>query len=111
MTVNRLLPTEQAHDLIELTRDIGDRLLAPIADEHEKNETYPEGVFAELGRAGLLGLPYPEEYGGGEQPYEVYLQVLEELAARWAAVAVAVSVHTLACFPLFTAGTEEQRRR
>ena len=62
-----------------------------------------------LGAAGLLSLPYPEEFGGGDQPYEVYLQVLEELGARWAAVAVAVSVHGLSCFALATHGTDEQK--
>ncbi|MGA4542629.1 acyl-CoA dehydrogenase family protein [Uniformispora flossi] len=109
MAVDRLLPTEEAEDLLDLTRAIADRELAPRAAGHERDETYPEGLFATLGRAGLLGLPYPEEYGGGGQPYEVYLQVLEELAARWAAVAVAASVHTLACYPVDTYGTEEQR--
>ena len=64
-----------------------------------------------LGRAGLLGLPYPEEYGGGGQPYEVYLQVLEILAGRWLAVAEAVSVHTLACYPVAAFGTDAQRKR
>src|SRR5262245_22807203 len=64
-----------------------------------------------LGRAGLLGLPYPEEYGGGGQPYEVYLQVIEELAGRWLAVAEAVSVHTLACYPVAAYGNEAQRKR
>lgn len=49
--------------------------------------------------------------GRGGQPYEVYLQVLEELAARWAAVAVAVSVHGLSCNPLQNFGTDEQKRR
>ena len=111
MTVDRLLPTEDAEDLIALTRDIADKELASRVDEHERAETYPEGLFATLGAAGLLGLPYPEEFGGGGQPYEVYLQVLEELAARWAAVAVATSVHTLACFPVATYGTPEQRER
>lgn len=109
MAVDRLLPTEEAEDLLDLTRAIADRELAPRAAGHERDETYPEGLFATLGRAGLLGLPYPEEYGGGGQPYEVYLQVLEELATRWAAVAVAASVHTLACYPVDTYGTEEQR--
>lgn len=109
MPVERLLPTQEAHDLIELTRDVADKVLAPIVDEHEKNETFPDGVFPALGRAGLLSLPYPEEFGGGNQPYEVYLQVLEEIAARWAAVAVATSVHSLSCFALATHGTDEQK--
>ena len=111
MPVERLLPTDDARDLIALTRDVADKVLAPAVDQHEKLETYPDGVFRTLGEAGLLSLPYPEEWGGGAQPYEVYLQVLEELAARWAAVAVAVSVHSLACFPLFTYGTDEQKAK
>ncbi|MER6096443.1 acyl-CoA dehydrogenase family protein [Streptomyces sp. NPDC001728] len=111
MDVDRLLPTPEAADLIALTREIADKELSPKVDEYEAAETYPEGLFATLGEAGLLGLPYPEEYGGGGQPYEVYLQVLEELAARWAAVAVATSVHTLACHPLHTFGTTEQKER
>ncbi|MFJ2937082.1 acyl-CoA dehydrogenase family protein [Streptomyces sp. NPDC087219] len=111
MDVDRLLPTPEAADLIALTREIADKELSPRVDEYEAAERYPEGLFATLGEAGLLGLPYPEEYGGGGQPYEVYLQVLEELAARWAAVAVATSVHTLACHPLHTFGTTEQKER
>ncbi|MFI9556143.1 acyl-CoA dehydrogenase family protein [Nonomuraea endophytica] len=108
MAVSRLLPNQDAHDLLDLTRTLADKELATRVEEHERAETYPTGLFAKLGEVGLLGLAYPEELGGGGQPYEVYLQVLEELAARWAAVAVAVSVHTLACFPLKQYGTPEQ---
>ncbi|CDO29591.1 acyl-CoA dehydrogenase family protein [Mycolicibacterium porcinum] len=111
MSVDRLLPSDEARELIELTRDIADKVLDPIVDEHEKAETYPEGVFAQLGAAGLLSLPQPEEWGGGGQPYEVYLQVLEEIAARWAAVGVAVSVHSLSSHPLLAYGSEEQKQR
>jgi alkylation response protein AidB-like acyl-CoA dehydrogenase len=111
MAVERLLPTTEAEDLLALTREIADKELAPRVEAHERAESYPDGLFATLGEAGLLGLPYPEEHGGGAQPYEVYLQVLEELAARWAAVAVAVSVHGLACHPLATFGTPEQQQR
>ncbi len=110
MPVDRLLPTSQAHDLIDLVRDIADKELAPRVDQHEREHRYPEGLFTLLGRAGLLGTP-TVECGGGAQPYEVYLQVLEELAARWASVAVAVSVHTLAAFPLMRFGTPAQRER
>lgn len=111
MAVDRLLPTDEAYELLEMTRSVADKLLEPIAAQHERDHTYPEGLFAQLGEVGLLGLPYPEEFGGGAQPYEVYLQVLEELGARWAAVAVATSVHGLSCFPLATAGTAEQQER
>ncbi|QNN53934.1 acyl-CoA dehydrogenase family protein [Nocardioides mesophilus] len=111
MPADRVMPTEEAADLIGLVRDLATKELAPRVVEAEATETFPRDVFALLGRSGLLGLPYPEEYGGGGQPYEVYLQVLEELAAVWSSVGVGVSVHALSCFGLFTRGTEEQKQR
>ncbi|MFE7228339.1 acyl-CoA dehydrogenase family protein [Nocardioides sp. NPDC057577] len=110
MPVDRLMPTEESADLIELTRAIVDKELRGAVDEAERSATFPRDIFRTLGRAGLLSLPYPEEYGGGGQPYEVYLQVLEEIASAWAAVGVGTSVHALSCFGLFHAGTEEQKR-
>jgi alkylation response protein AidB-like acyl-CoA dehydrogenase len=68
MTVERLLPTPEARELVQLAGDVADKVLDPIVDEHEKNETYPTGVFATLGETGLLTLPHPEEWGGGGQP-------------------------------------------
>ncbi|WP_197507748.1 acyl-CoA dehydrogenase family protein, partial [Mycobacterium sp. ACS4331] len=64
MPVDRLLPDADARDLIALARDVADKVLAPRVDECERNETYPDGVFGTLGEAGLLSLPYPEEWGG-----------------------------------------------
>ena len=90
-------------------REIAAKELAPRSAEAEATETFPRDVFRLLGDAGVLGLPYPEEFGGGGQPYEVYLQVLEEIASVWSSVGVGVSVHALSCFGLFTAGTEEQK--
>ncbi|MGK5113508.1 MULTISPECIES: acyl-CoA dehydrogenase family protein [unclassified Geodermatophilus] len=110
MPVDRELPTEEAADLLALTREIADAELAPKAAGYEREERFPREVFRLLGEAGLLGLPFGEDVGGGGQPYAVYLQVVEELAARWASVALGVSVHTLACFPIDRFGTEAQRR-
>jgi alkylation response protein AidB-like acyl-CoA dehydrogenase len=109
VSVDRILPTEEARDLLDLTTELADRELAPRAAEFEQRAEFPREVLRTLGRAGLLGLPYPERYGGGGQPYEVYLQVLEILASRWLAVAEAVSVHTLACYPVATYGDDAQR--
>jgi alkylation response protein AidB-like acyl-CoA dehydrogenase len=111
MPAERLMPTRESADLIELTRDIVGKELRPAVDEAERAHAFPRAVFTTLGQAGLLSLPYPEEYGGGGQPYEVYLQVLEEIASAWAAVGVGVSVHALSCFGLFHAGSEEQKQR
>ncbi|MDP5185030.1 acyl-CoA dehydrogenase family protein [Blastococcus sp. BMG 814] len=110
MPVDRELPTPEAEDLLALTREIADAELAPQAASHEREERFPREVFRLLGEAGLMGLPFPEEVGGGGQPYAVYLQVLEELAARWATVALGISVHTLACSPIANFGSEAQRR-
>ena len=110
MTVERMLPTEEARELLGLVREIADGELAPRVDDFEARGEFPREVFRTLGRSGLLGLAYPEDYGGGGQPYEVYLQVLEEIATVWSSVGVGVSVHGLSCFGLATAGTEEQRQ-
>ncbi|MGH3457612.1 acyl-CoA dehydrogenase family protein [Aeromicrobium sp.] len=111
MPAERLMPTEESQDLIDLTRTIVDKELRPNVDEAEATATFPRGVFHTLGRSGLLSLPYPDEFGGGGQTYEVYLQVLEEIASAWASVGVGVGVHALSCFGLFTAGTDEQKKK
>ena len=111
MPATRLLPSDEARELIALTREITAKELLPQVTEAEAQARFPREVFRTLGRAGLLSLPYPEEYGGGAQPYEVYLQVVEEIATAWASVGVGVSVHALSCFGLATHGTEEQKQR
>jgi alkylation response protein AidB-like acyl-CoA dehydrogenase len=100
---------EEHAELLALTREVCAGELAPRAAAHEADSVFPREVFRTLGRAGLLSLPYPVEAGGGGQPYEVYLQSLEEIGSVWASVAVGVSVHSLACHPTFSFGTEQQK--
>lgn len=110
MTVDRLLPTPEAHDLLDLTRELATRELAGKVDDFEARGAFPREVLRTLGRSGLLGLPYPEPDGGAGQPYEVYVQVLELLAGTWLSIAEAVSVHTLSCLPVAYFGTPGQRK-
>ncbi|WP_406166465.1 acyl-CoA dehydrogenase family protein [Streptomyces sp. NBC_00996] len=107
--VDRQLPTDEARDLISLVRDIAQREIAPKAAEEEDAGHFPREVFSLLSESGLLGLPYDSEYGGGDQPYEVYLQALEELAVARLTVGLGVSVHSLACHALANYGTKEQQ--
>jgi alkylation response protein AidB-like acyl-CoA dehydrogenase len=109
VTVDRVLPSDEARELLALVRDLAREEVAPHAAAYEDRSEFPREIVQLLGKSGLLGLAYPEEYGGGGQPYEVYLQVLEEIAAAWAAVALAISVHTLSCYPVAAFGSDEQR--
>jgi alkylation response protein AidB-like acyl-CoA dehydrogenase len=109
MTVDRLVPTVEGAELIALVREIATEELAPRAARFEEAAEFPRDSYRLLGEAGVLGLPYPAEYGGAEQPYEVYLQALEEIARAWMSVGVGVSVHVMTCYALMRFGTEEQR--
>ena len=109
--VERETRDETTAALFELTRELAQGEVRPQADGAEREARFPREIFRTLGKAGLLSLPYPEELGGGGQSYETYLQVVEELATAWLAVGLGVSVHTLTCFPIATAGTPEQQER
>ncbi|MET3808526.1 alkylation response protein AidB-like acyl-CoA dehydrogenase [Nakamurella sp. UYEF19] len=109
--IDRELPNEEAGELLSLTRDLVRGELLPQVNAAEAAGTFPRQVFTTLGAAGLLSLPYPEEFGGGAQPSVVYLQVIEELARAWLGVAMGASVHVLACHGLVSYGSDEQKQR
>jgi alkylation response protein AidB-like acyl-CoA dehydrogenase len=111
MPAERLLPTTESEDLLALAHDLGRAELAPVAAEFEAAERFPREQFRLLGEAGLLGLPYSKRWGGGELPYEIYLQVLEEIAGAWMTVGVGLSVHTMSCYALAHYGDDDQRDR
>ncbi|MBK5219823.1 MAG: acyl-CoA dehydrogenase family protein [Thermoleophilia bacterium] len=110
MSVSRQLPSLEAEEIVRLAAEVAREELAPRAAGAEEDGVFPRDVFRMLGELGFLSIPYPEEFGGAGQPYEVYLQVLEELAGAWASVAVGVSVHVMSCSALATYGEESQRQ-
>jgi alkylation response protein AidB-like acyl-CoA dehydrogenase len=111
MPAERNLPTPEAEEIVGLARSVAREQLAPRAAAAEEEAAFPREVFRTLGELGFLGMPYPEEVGGAGQPYEVYLQVLEEISAAWASVGVGLSVHVMSCYPLAGFGTTEQKER
>lgn len=111
MAVERLLPTPEAAELVGLVSEIAREQLAPRASAAEEAAEFPRDAFRLLGETGLLGMPYQERFGGLDQPYEVYLQALEEVAASWMSVGVGVSVHVMTCSVLARHGTPEQVER
>jgi alkylation response protein AidB-like acyl-CoA dehydrogenase len=111
MPAERNLPSPEAEEIVGLARSVAQEQLAPRAAAAEEDAAFPRDAFRALGELGFLGMPYPEEVGGAGQPYEVYLQALEEIAAAWASVGVGLSVHVMSCYPLATWGTAEQRAK
>ncbi|HEX4753172.1 MAG TPA: acyl-CoA dehydrogenase family protein [Solirubrobacterales bacterium] len=111
MPAERNLPSAEAEEIVGLARAVAQEQLAPRAAAAEEDAAFPRDVFRTLGQLGFLGMPYPEEVGGAGQPYEVYLQALEEIAAAWASVGVGLSVHVMSCYPLATFGSGEQREQ
>src|SRR5258708_20697562 len=73
MPADRVPPSEEAAELLALTREIVAAELAPRAAEAEENSAFPRDVFRLLGRSGLLALPYPESCGGGGPPPREHL--------------------------------------
>ena len=71
MRIDRILPSDDARDLLDLVADLADGELAPNAADYEERGEFPREIIRTLGAAGLLVLPYAEEYGGATQPYEV----------------------------------------
>jgi len=109
MSVDRLLPSPESEELVALIAEIAREQLAPRASAAEAAAEFPREEFRLLGRAGMLGLPYPERWGGLDQPYEVYLQALEEVATAWMAVGVGISVHVMTCLALVRHASENQQ--
>jgi alkylation response protein AidB-like acyl-CoA dehydrogenase len=105
----RLLDDDQ-RALAQLVREFAQAEAAPAAAEYEKRSEDPAALYAKLAELGLTGIPFPEEFGGGGQPYSTYLLALEELAYAYVALAIGLSVHTLCAFAVNTFGTDQQKK-
>ena len=99
-------------DLISLYRDFAENTVKPIAADLDREERFPEDTVKQMAELGMLGIPFPEEYGGTGMDNLSYAQCVEELAKVCASTAVTVSAHTSLCaWPIFHFGTEEQKQK
>ncbi len=100
------------HDLIRSTvRDFAEQEIAPVAEELDREKRFPYEIVAKLGELGLMGIPFPEEYGGGGGDSLAYAIAVEELARVDSSVAITMCAHTsLGTQPVYLFGSEEQKR-
>ncbi|MGH2979062.1 MAG: acyl-CoA dehydrogenase family protein [Solirubrobacterales bacterium] len=98
--------------LIQSTvRDFARQEVAPVAEELDREKRFPYEIVEKLGKLGLMGIPFPEEYGGGGGDTLSYALAIEELARVDASVCITVAAHTsLGTMPIYLWGTDEQKR-
>ena len=96
----------------ELFKEFAEKEVAPIAQEVDETEAFPEETCAKMAKAGFFGIPIPKEYGGQGCDILTYAMCVEELAKACGTTAVIISAHTSLCMdPIMTFGTEEQKRK
>ncbi len=96
----------------EKMKKFAETKIAPIVRELDEEARFPFETIEELGRMGVMGMPFPEEYGGAGLDYVTYVMAIEELSKVCASHGVIVQTHNaLCCWPIFTYGTEEQKRK
>ena len=103
---------EEEQDVLDLLKDFCVKEVAPKAAEVDETERFPEETWHALADMGMMGIPYPEEYGGAGMSYLTYIASCEELAKHCATTSVMVSAHaSLCCWPIYQFGTEEQKQK
>jgi alkylation response protein AidB-like acyl-CoA dehydrogenase len=103
--------TEEQELVRRTVRDFAEEKVAPVAEELDREHRFPYDLVAELAELGLMGMPIPEEYGGGGSDTLSYAIAVEELTRIDSSVAITVAAHTsLGTMPIFLFGTEEQKR-
>jgi short/branched chain acyl-CoA dehydrogenase len=100
------------HELVRRTvREFAEERVAPAAEELDREHRFPYELVAELAELGLMGMPIPEEYGGGGTDTLAYAIAIEELTRVDSSVAITVAAHTsLGTMPIFLFGSDEQKR-
>src|SRR5204862_3393521 len=96
--------------LRDTVRDVARREVAPVAEELDREKRFPYRIVEEMGKLGLMGIPFPEEYGGGDADSLAYALAVEELARVDSSVCITMAAHTsLGTMPIHLWGTDEQR--
>jgi short-chain 2-methylacyl-CoA dehydrogenase len=102
--------TDEQRLLRDTVRDFARQEVAPVAEELDRTKAFPYEIVGKLGELGLMGIPFPEEYGGGGADTLSYALAVEELARVDSSVCITMAAHTsLGTMPIHLWGTDEQK--
>src|ERR671916_3465681 len=103
--------TDEQGAIRRLVREFADGEVRPVAEELDRSKRFPYEIVEQLGKLGLMGVPHPQEYGGGGADNLSYALVIEELARVDSSVGITVAAHTsLGTWPIVAFGSDEQKR-
>jgi len=103
--------TEEHRMIRRMVREFAEREIAPRAEEIDATDRFPDDLFRRMGALGILGMPFPEAYGGSGSSYTSLIIALEEIARVSGSMAIALDAHTsLCCEPIYLFGTDAQKR-
>ena len=104
--------TDEQTAIRRLARDFAEGEVKPVAEELDRDKRFPYEIVAAMGKLGLMGVPYPEQYGGGGADNLSYALVIEELARVDSSVGITVAANTsLGTWPVYAFGSEDQKAR
>ena len=104
--------TKEQEMIRKLIRDFSEEEVAPGADERDRTGEFPYEIFSKLAELGIMGLPFPEQYGGGDADTISFAIVVEELSRVCASSGITYSAHiSLGGAPLNLFGTNEQKEK
>ncbi len=103
--------TDEQRMIRDMCRELAEEEIKPRAEEMDRTAEFPYDLIRKMGELGLLGLPFPEAYGGAGADFLAYCVALEEIGRGDAAVAITMEAHTsLGAMPFYLFGTEEQKQ-
>jgi short-chain 2-methylacyl-CoA dehydrogenase len=103
--------SDEQRDIQRLVRDFAQGEVRPVAEELDRTKSFPYEIVQKLGKLGLMGIPHPQEYGGGGAGNLAYTLAIEELARVDSSVGITVAAHTsLGTWPIVAFGSEEQKQ-
>ena len=104
--------TPQEQLFLEMIRSFAEKEVKPLAAEIDEQERFPIETVKKMGEIGLMGIPFPVEYGGAGGTNVMYSMAVEELSRVCATTGVVLSAHTSLCAaPIYENGTEEQKMK
>jgi butyryl-CoA dehydrogenase len=104
--------SDEEQEILDMLHDFAVKEVAPRAHEVDEEEKFPQEARDGLAEMGMMGMYFPEEYGGAGLSYLSYIAVCEELAVHCATTSVVLSAHeSLCCWPIYKYGTEEQKQK